>query len=480
MIERTIIGFGRKFFSDNDLRNAYQHYSGFPVALGAKATVAYWLMRITSIFIPLERLRKIIATRRDVLHGYGKRQLDLETHRIYDLPDVVIVKNRPPTINVLVPAFSIDTISAGFFGVFAFAMFCAECGFHTRLVLFENFYFDIETFRKNLKKFPIFANLLDKVEVTYLGSRHEPLAVSDKDIAVATVWYSAYFAEKIRTFCGAKHFLYLVQDYEPAFHPVNSNFVLAHNSYKFPAVPWFSTRPLQQYFMGRELYSGQEWNNWCVYNNACSASFDTRASLKEKRTSIERNFVFYSRPEVNRNLFHLGALSIITAYQKGLFNEGSNWNFYGIGIGNVEIYLDDARKLSQLPRMSLEEYQNTIGRFDLGLSLMGSPHPSIVPFDLAASGAVVLTNSFETKTPEYFAGISANILCKEPTLAELVDGIEEAIKRCKDFDARLEASDINYPRDWNETWTQQHRDFLKKCVSGAFEGTRTHSGANTL
>lgn len=477
MISRILVKLGLMFFSINDLQNAYQHYAGLPVILGRRATVAYWLMKVVSVFIPLERLRKVVGSRRDVVHGYGKIHLDLQTHRIFDLPDIVISKNRPRTINVLVPAFSTDTISAGFFGVFAFAMFCAECGFHTRLVLFENFHFDLETFRTNLKKFPIFSKMLDKVEITYIGSRYEPLAVSDQDIAVATVWYSAYLAEKIRKFCGAKHFLYLVQDYEPAFHPVNSNFVLAHNSYKFPAIPWFSTRPLQQYFMGRELYSGQEWNNWCVYNNACSASFDTRASIEEKRTSIERNFVFYSRPEVNRNLFHLGALAIITAYQNGVFDDGSNWNFYGIGIGNVEVYLDSARKLSQLPRMSLEDYQKTIGRFDLGLSLMGSPHPSIVPFDLAASGALVVTNSFETKTSEYFAGISANVLCKEPTLTALVEGIEEAVKRCKDFDARLMASRINYPRDWSETWTQQHRDFLRASLSDAFEGTHALSGA---
>ena len=41
-----------------------------------------------------------------------------------------------------------DTISAGFFGVFAFAIFAVRCGIRVRLALFENFFYDENDFRK--------------------------------------------------------------------------------------------------------------------------------------------------------------------------------------------------------------------------------------------------------------------------------------------------------------------------------------------
>jgi len=457
-----------QLFGWDALKAAYQRTQNVPVELSARGKSAYILMRALSLLYPLDRVVGRVKKARKVVTAFGRAKLDLETHRVFDLPAVAIRLDRPPSINVLVPAFSIDTISAGFFGVFAFAQFCARSGYHTRLVLFENFYFDIETFRKSLQRYPIFANLLNEVELAYVGSRYKPLLVSDRDISVATVWYSAYFAEKIRKLCGAKHFLYLVQDYEPAFHPQNSAFVLADNSYALPSIPWFSTEPLQKFFEGSGLYLGSEWKDWCIYNNACSTSSDVEKALASKRNSLERNFVFYCRPEVNRNLFHLGALAIIKAFEEGVFEDGCNWQFYGIGIGDVEIYLDAASKLSQLPRMSLEDYQAKIGRFDVGLSLMASPHPSLVPFDLAGSGALVVTNSFRTKTKEYFSKISENVVCVEPNLDAIVAGIREAVGLSGDIDRRLAGANISFPKAWSETWTPRHKDFLERNVRSAF------------
>jgi len=467
-----VVRLGSIVFSVDTVKSAYRGLNDTAANLPRKVQVARTLLRLVSKFYPIERLAEIgrrSHTGRPI--GFGKTKLDHETHRIFDLPQIQISKTRPAAINVLVPAFSIETISAGFFGVFAFALFCAKCGYHTRLVLFDNFYFDIDTFRKNLRKFPAFADMLERVELVYIGARYMPLLISDRDIAVATVWYSAYLAEKIRKHCGAKHFIYLVQDYEPAFHPNNSSFVLADNSYRLPAVPWISTAPLQQFFAESRMYDGDEWSDWCTFNNACSPSPDVKRTLETKRGSLERNFVFYCRPEVARNLFHLGALALIKAFESGIFHNGYNWRFHGIGIGSVEVYLDAATKLVQLSRMPLEEYQAAIGRFDVGLSLMGSPHPSLVPFDLAASGSLVVTNSFRTKTSAYFSAISSNIICKEPTLDALVQGIGEAVERSADIDGRVQGAQIRFPTSWPECWTARHEEFLELNVESAFART---------
>jgi hypothetical protein len=63
-----------------------------------------------------------------------------------------------------------------------------------------------------LNNFPSFSTLFEEVEVEYIGARKEPLVVSPFDGVIATVWYSAYFAEKIQKLVNPKPFLYLIQD----------------------------------------------------------------------------------------------------------------------------------------------------------------------------------------------------------------------------------------------------------------------------
>ena len=43
---------------------------------------------------------------------------------------------------------------------------------------------------------------------------------------------------------------------------------------------------------------------------------------------------------------------------------------------------------------------------DLGLALMLTPHPSLVPLEMASAGMATVTNSFENKTPAALEAIS--------------------------------------------------------------------------
>ena len=43
---------------------------------------------------------------------------------------------------------------------------------------------------------------------------------------------------------------------------------------------------------------------------------------------------------------------------------------------------------------------------DVGLALMYTPHPSLVPIEMASAGMLTVTNSFENKTPERMTAIS--------------------------------------------------------------------------
>jgi hypothetical protein len=264
---------------------------------------------------------------------------------------------------------------------------------------------------------------------------------------------------------GNGPFLYLIQDYEAAFYPFGSLYAFARETYDFCYRALVSTEPLFNFMRAEvkhfdKLCAGNEAT---YFNNACSAKLPDRKTFLNRHRRRVKKFAFYSRPMVNRNMFELGSLAIIEAWQQGRFDSGHNWELYGIGIGDVEIYLDGRTKITQLPRMSLSEYQESIGEFDICLSLMASPHPSITPFDMAGVGAIVITNCFANKTREYFGGISKNIIVARPDVQSLLEAIELAIDRVDDLEYRFDnAVSMAYPREWQSVWQDDHRDFIRE------------------
>ena len=86
---------------------------------------------------------------------------------------------------------------------------------------------------------------------------------------------------------------------------------------------------------------------------------------------------------------------------------------------------------------------------DLGLSLMASPHSSYPPLDLAAAGAVVVTNTFgpEKQSLDQY---SANIICCDPSLPTLVAGIGRGVALATDAERRrANHRNSRFPTDWS-------------------------------
>ncbi|MBD1602364.1 hypothetical protein [Pseudomonas typographi] len=429
-----------------------------PDGLPLKVKMAFYCLKGVNAVVPLNSLmRQQEKAEIERPQIYDAHLLGLMVNRAYDMPEVVSDPTEPRRINVLVPAFTINTISAGFFGVFNVALFVAAQGYRVRLVLFDNFYYDESEFRNALKKFPSMENLFEKIEVEYIGSRVSPLKVSPFDNCVATVWYSAYFAEKISRFTNGKPFLYLIQDFEAAFYPFNSQYCISRNSYNFNYHTLASSESLLEYLQKGDIISP---NMKSIYfENACSSSIFPKEEFFRVKATTKKRFVFYSRPAVNRNMFEMAALALIHAYNNGVFS-ADEWEFYGMGIGNTVVQLAPGVEVKQLPRMPLDEYEAITKTFDLCLTLMSSPHPSLIPMDLAASGAVVVTNTFETKTSDYLRAISSNILPADPDLYALANAIAEGVLRTNDLQSRWNGATITWPKTWDETWTSQHAEFI--------------------
>jgi len=329
--------------------------------------------------------------------------------------------------------------------------------------MYEKFDFSVERFKRNLQNFPGLENLTDLLEIDYVGERNAPLLVSSEDLCVATVWYSAYLAEHIRKTLNKPHFLYLIQDYEAAFHTNGTHYSAARESYDLSYKPIFSTCSLQDFFVSEGIVTGTPGDDYVFFNNASSPSQISEKDFLEKKNTLTKKLVFYSRPTVERNMFLLGASSLLESYRREIFQASKhNWEFYGMGIGNVEIFLDNKTVLRQVPRMTLKEYQERMSDFDVCLTLMASPHPSIVPFDLAGSGALVITNTYQNKSSDYLQSFSPNIIACQPNRESLVNGIERAVAKADNLASRFEGSKMLYPKTWDETWLPIHLEWLQK------------------
>ena len=80
---------------------------------------------------------------------------------------------------------------------------------------------------------------------------------------------------------------------------------------------------------------------------------------------------------------------------------------------------------------------------------MFTPHPSLVPLEMASAGMVTVTNSFENKTAEAMEAISGNLIAAEPTLEGIAAGLERAAAAATDNEARVRGAEVHWSNDWD-------------------------------
>jgi hypothetical protein len=102
-----------------------------------------------------------------------------------------------------------------------------------------------------------------------------------------------------------------------------------------------------------------------------------------------------------------------------------------------------------MPRMSQDRYARVLREHDVGLALMYTPHPSLVPIEMASAGMLTVTNSFENKTAAALEAISPNLITAEPTIEGVADSLRQAAQCVDDFERRARGSDVAWSRDWD-------------------------------
>lgn len=231
--------------------------------------------------------------------------------------------------------------------------------------------------------------------------------ISSCDALIATHYSTAYTAWKFRS--NAAKLFYFVQDYEPLFFPMGSDYLEAANTYT----------------MGFHHISIGEW---CArqllanHNVKCDwIPFPINKNIFYKRNllrSTERKLViFFARPDMPRRCFELGreALESLCKIHPdvdiALF--GSSWNLGSLGF--------QYKNLGILPLQALAELYSIAYA---GLAF-NTTNPSMVPYEMMACGCPVVDLDMPGK--ELIYGSKNNVMLVGISPEKISEGILQLI-----------------------------------------------------
>lgn len=368
--------------------------------------------------------------------------------------NVTVSPSEPQRFNILIPEIDFRTFYGGYIAKFNFARKLVENGNRVRFITVDRCYTPREEWPAVVQKYQGLEDIFDKVEVATAYGRDQPIAMHPGDVLMATTWWTAHIANALLAQLGQQRFLYFIQEYEPFTFPMGSYYALAHESYSFPHVALFSSPTLGDYFR-RQAYGvfasdGGEQSSRCFENAILHFDKDFSAA-----TNKVRKLLFYARPDGHaaRNMFEIGFIGLEQAVRNGAFDD--SWEFYGIGASHNDMALPNGRMLKMLGKVGLKEYRELLPGFDVGLALMYTPHPSLLPIEMAAAGQVVVTNSCMNKTTEELGRISTNFRVAQPTIESVATTLGEAAIAASDMPAREAGSRVNWSQDWNLTFSPE-------------------------
>jgi len=364
-----------------------------------------------------------------------------------------VADDEPPRTNILIPTIDLRHFFGGYIAKFNLAAKLVAAGERVRIVTVDPVGPLPADWRATIESYSGLDGLFDRIEVVF-GRESAAIAVARGDRFVASTWWTAHVADHAARTVGSERFLYLIQEYEPFTFPMGTYAALAAESYGFRHFALFSSELLRDYFRRHGIGVFAAGSD---AGDAASASFQNAISAVDPPTASQlrgrgiRRLLFYARPEPHaaRNMFELGVIALSRALAEGAFTGG--WELHGIGTvqRGRRIELGGGASLELLPRADQASYAELLRAHDVGLALMYTPHPSLVPLEMASAGMLTVTSTFENKDADALRAISANLIAAEPTLDGITRALLEAAAGVEDIERRVVGSATDWSRDWD-------------------------------
>ncbi len=364
----------------------------------------------------------------------------------------------PERVNLLIPTIELRHFFGGYITKFNLARRLSESGVRTRILTVDPTPPLPGDWRERVEGYAGLDGLFEHIEVAFARDRDAPVEISPRDRFIATTWWTAHIAAAAVEQTEHSRFLYLIQEFEPYTHPMGSWAAYAWSTYDLPHVAMFSTGLLRDFFAERRhgVFAGGraagERDSMAFQNAITAVEPPPPEELAERE---RKTLLFYARPESHgaRNMFELGMLGLSEAIARGVFDD--RWEFHGIGSvegRDREVSLPRARTLKLLSKRDQGSYAELLTRHDAGLALMATPHPSLVPLEMASAGMLTVTNSFETKTADAMGSLSGNLITIPPSVDGVVEGLRRAAEGIDDYESRVRDSEVEWSRDWEQSF----------------------------
>lgn len=307
--------------------------------------------------------------------------------------------------------------------------------------------------------------LFENLEVINITQNNEAVDISKDDEFISYSAWTSYTAHQLAKAVGKK-FYFFIQEDESIFHCQDSLQVLVNGAYDLEHYAIFNSEMLKSHFKDNKkgvfkYRNGEE--NSISFEHALTKTITP--TISELRSRKVNRVLLYLRPEdhAKRNLFEIAILALKEAERRGAFEQGS-WEFIGVGtLGPCyEIPISKKHSLSIISKMPADDYAKALTEFDLGISLMNAPHPSLLPFEMASSGILTVTNTYSNRTHQQLKSISGNIYPAEMNIDSIADQILSAINDIPSFEQRLSNADIKWSNDWSESFNDE---FLSKITA---------------
>jgi GT2 family glycosyltransferase/glycosyltransferase involved in cell wall biosynthesis len=265
-----------------------------------------------------------------------------------------------------------------------------------------------------------FPSLADSEIVFYDGTQASLDAVPPADVAIATLWVTAY---AVAHSPGAKRKFYLIQDFEPMFYPASTLYALAEETYRLGLYGLCNTDNL------RQIYADDYGGKGMSFAPAVDPTV-FHARRRHQRTPGSPVTVFvYARPGHWRNCWEMASLALEELKRRlgdrvRIVTAGA----WATGEGGD----NDIKHLGLLDyRATGELYRNS----DVGLALTVSKHPSYLPLELMACGVPVV--AFDNPWGHWILRDEENSLLAKRTADHLADQLE---RMCVDEELRKRLS----------------------------------------
>ncbi|MBP5955743.1 glycosyltransferase [Pseudomonas anatoliensis] len=384
-------------------------------------------------------------------------------------PPFVVDPLAPSRVNVLLPQLDPLIMFGGYIACLQFISKIQSEGFQVRILLTESDRFDREAVDSKLASNPALQKAVAAAEVEDITQGTHELVISPGDAFVGYSFWTCIKAHHLAKAIG-KEFIFFLQEYEPIFHPHDSLYAIGSYVYRLPHKVIFNTELLADYFRSKQLgvfsrHEGEELeDHYVAFQHALTPT--TPPSVEQLAKRETKRLLFYGRPEghARRNIFEIGILGLKAAIANGVFD--SDWEFYGVGtLGpDYDVELGHGRVMKLSGTLPQSDYGKALGEFDIGLSLMLAPHPSILPFEMASAGQVVVTNTYESRTADVLRSISSNIEPCEADPFSIAEALETAVARASDSEARIQGASFDWVRDWDDAFNPQVIDKISRIL----------------